>query len=308
MTIWEAFATRNPCYIKNAAGAYAQTAPAGIIVHSTGANNPWLKRYVNDPEHCGTNIYGNHWDNPGVQVCVHAFIGKDINGNIGIAQLLPWEFSAWGVGSGTNGSFNYSPRHIQFEICEDALTDETYFIAAFDAAAELCAYLCRLYNMEPDDVISHAEAFRAGYGSNHADPEHWLKRHGKNMNWFRALVASKTVEPKADSPEQIYRVGTGWADGRCVGQIGAYKNIGFARDACPDGYKVFDSSGAVVYSRVIEVGSDVEVLEPIVFGTGKRFKAYYPVYKVKSLTGDRAVIAWEGIVVAAIAVDNLKLI
>ena len=192
------------------------------------------------------------------------------------------------------------------------MNDEPYFLAAFDAAAELCAYLCRLYSMEPDDVISHAEAARVGYGSNHADPEHWLAKFGKNMNWLRTLVASKIrwSEPKTDNvaseQSEIYRVGTAWADGRCVGQIGAYKNLDFARGACPDGYKVFDSSGAVVYSRVIEVDSDVEVLEPIVYGTGKRFKAYYPVYKVKSLTGDRAVIAWEGIVVAAIDVDNLK--
>lgn len=312
LTIWQALATKNPCYVKNAAGAYKNPAPAGIIVHSTGANNPNLKRYVNDPEHCGTNIWRNYWDNASVQVCVHAFIGKDKNGNVGCAQLLPWNYSAWGVGGGLRGSYNFMPRYIQFEICEDALKDEAYFLAAFDKAAELCAHLCQTYSLSTSSVIGHAEAYRAGYGSNHADPEHWLFRFGKNMAWFRKLVDSKieaTLVKSADAITEIYRVGTSWTKGRCVGQIGAYRSLANAANACPDDYEVYNSVGEVMYSRKLKKGSIVKVLNPIVYGTDKKFTMYYSQYTLfADPVGDRAVIAYNGTIVAAISTSNLKLI
>ena len=54
--------------------------PKGIMVHSTGANNPTLRRYVGpDDGLLGANQYGNHWNTyrpGGRQVCVHGFIGK----------------------------------------------------------------------------------------------------------------------------------------------------------------------------------------------------------------------------------------
>ena len=39
----------------NRAFKAARSMPAGIIIHSTGANNPNLKRYVNAPDICGEN-------------------------------------------------------------------------------------------------------------------------------------------------------------------------------------------------------------------------------------------------------------
>jgi N-acetylmuramoyl-L-alanine amidase len=56
--------------------------PTGIVVHSTGVNNPYLKRYVDASDEVGINRYGNHWNTAmpgGKKVCVHAFIGYDDN-------------------------------------------------------------------------------------------------------------------------------------------------------------------------------------------------------------------------------------
>lgn len=54
--------------------------PKGIMIHSTGVNNPWLKRYIGPNDGMvGNNKYNNHWNQyrpVGRQVCVHAFIGK----------------------------------------------------------------------------------------------------------------------------------------------------------------------------------------------------------------------------------------
>ena len=185
---FEAYARNNGAF--KAARPMPQGSPAGIIIHSTGANNPNLKRYVNAPEICGENPYKNYFDRPDSNVCPHAVIGKDKNGEVKAAKLLPWNVCCWGCGSGSKGSYNYAPAYIQIEIAEDALNDRAYFEEAFGLAADLCQRLMKNYpTIKPGNIISHKEACARGYASNHGDPEHWLARFGKNMDWFRSLVA-----------------------------------------------------------------------------------------------------------------------
>lgn len=190
LDIFEAHIIKNECYITGTNKPPVKQ--AGIIVHSTGANNPYLKRYVDAPNEVGTNIYGNHWNQhrpDGRQVGVHAFIGRDEQGKIRIAEIMPDNIEAWAVGSGSKGSYNFTPfSHFQFEICEDDLTDEAYFHEVFDVAARYTALKCKQLRLTAGTVVSHAEAHRLGYGGNHGDPEHWLKRYGKDMDWFRDKV------------------------------------------------------------------------------------------------------------------------
>lgn len=188
MDIIKAYATKNLCYI-----ASEKMVPKGIVVHSTGVNNPELKRYVDCVDEVGKNIYGNHWNNAkpgGEKICVHAFIGYDKNKNIRVAEILPLDICCWGIGSGSKGSYNYNPAHIQFEICEDNLENKTYYKKVFQVAAEYCAYLCQKYGLTIDKIVSHKEAYKKGYGSNHGDPEHWMKKYGENMNDFRKQVSN----------------------------------------------------------------------------------------------------------------------
>ena len=185
---FEAYARNNGAF--KAAHPMPQGSPAGIIIHSTGANNPNLKRYVNAPEICGENPYKNYFDRADSDVCPHAVIGLDKSGDVRAAKLLPWNICCWGCGSGSKGSYNYSPAYIQIEIAEDALNDRAYFDKAFGLAADLCKRLMKNYpTIKPENIISHHEAHLRGYASNHADCDHWLKKFGKNMDWFRAMVA-----------------------------------------------------------------------------------------------------------------------
>ena len=185
---FEAYARNNGAF--KAARPMPQGSPAGIIIHSTGANNPYLRRYVNAPDTCGENPYKNYFDRPDSNVCPHAVIGKDKNGEVKAAKLLPWNVCCWGCGSGSKGSYNYAPAYIQIEIAEDALNDRAYFEEAFGLAADLCQRLMKNYpTIKLGNIISHKEACARGYASNHGDPEHWLARFGKNMDWFRAQVA-----------------------------------------------------------------------------------------------------------------------
>ncbi|PKK40486.1 N-acetylmuramoyl-L-alanine amidase domain protein [Clostridiaceae bacterium JG1575] len=200
MNLHKLIFTQNACY-----KAGRTIAPKGIMVHSTGANNPNLKRYVGpDDGLLGKNQYNNHWnqDKPdGRQVCVHGFIGKLADGSIATYQTLPWNWRGWHGGSGTKGSVN--DTHISFEICEDGLTDADYFAAVYKEAIELCAYLCKEYKLDPladGVIIGHYEGYKPGIASNHADPGHWFPKHGKSMDTFRADVSKLLTANEADQP------------------------------------------------------------------------------------------------------------
>ena len=210
MNLHKLILTNNACY-----KAGKTIIPKGIMVHSTGANNPNLKRYVGpDDGLLGKNQYNNHWnqDKPdGRQVCVHGFIGKLADGSIATYQTLPWNHRGWHAGGSANDT------HISFEICEDGLTDASYFSAVYKEAVELCVYLCKQYGLTEKNIICHSEGYKLGIASNHGDVMHWFPKHGKSMDTFRADVKARLAETEATAPvtptapKKYYRV-----------QVGAY--------------------------------------------------------------------------------------
>ena len=181
MNLHKLLLTNNACY-----RASRTIAVKGIMVHSTGANNPTLKRYVGpDDGILGNNPNGNHWnqDRPdGQQKCVHAFIGKLADGTIATYQTLPWNHRGWHAGGAANDT------HIGFEICEDGLMDRSYFDKVYLEAVELCVHLCKEFRLTEKNIICHSEGYRQGIASNHGDVMHWFPKHGKNMDTFRAEV------------------------------------------------------------------------------------------------------------------------
>lgn len=204
MNLRKLLLTKNECYQRG-----VKMTPKGIMVHSTGANNPNLKRYVGpDDGMLGTNTAGNHWNQwrpGGRQVCVHAFIGKLKNGTIATYQTLPWNFVGWHSGKGSKGSAN-NMGYIGFEICEDGLTDSAYFKKVYQEAVELTAYLCKTYNLDPAKdgvVICHSEGHTRGIASNHADVMHWFPKHGKNMNTFREDVKAAMGGASSSAPTKF---------------------------------------------------------------------------------------------------------
>ena len=248
--------TENACY-----KAGRKITVKGIMVHSTGANNPWLKRYVGpDDGKLGKNQYNNHWNTyhpGGREVCVHGFIGKLADGTVATYQTLPWDHRGWHAGGSANNT------HIGFEICEDDLTDGAYFAKVYKEAVELCAYLCKQYGLTEKNIICHSEGYKQGVASNHGDVMHWFPKHGKSMDTFRAEVkALLAADAKEDEPTQeetpavtypekltsgYYRVRKTWKDSKS--QIGAYrilKNAKAAADKNPGTY-VFTNDGVAIY-------------------------------------------------------------
>ena len=191
--------------------------PLGILWHSTGANNPTLKRYIqplsNDYNYSemikliGVNNNRNDYNHASYQSGLNAWIGKLADGSVASIQTMPWDYRPWGCGSGKNGTCN--DGWIQFEICEDSLNDVNYFNTVYKEACELTAYLCKLYNLDPKGyvlkngikvpiILCHSDSYHLGLGSNHGDVLHWFKKYGKTMNDVRNDVA-KLLEEKVDT-------------------------------------------------------------------------------------------------------------
>lgn len=127
----------------------------GVQVHSTGANNPYLSRYVQpDDGLLGKNKYGNDSNRSGTNVCASAYIGKQSNGMIAIYQSLPWDYQCWLSEKGDNGNAN-KLGYIGFEICEDSLNDREYFNeAVLRLSVNLTAYLLNMIGASPDSIVA----------------------------------------------------------------------------------------------------------------------------------------------------------
>lgn len=184
----------------------------GVLIHSTGANNPYIKRYVqpsdNDPRKdellklLGVNSNHNDWNHVERQAGLNCWVGKLADGTVTTVQTMPWDYRPWGCGAGSKGSCNNT--HVQYEICEDNLTDPVYFNAAYKEACEITAYLCKMYNIDPHGyvtvngvkcptILCHQDSYRLGLGGDHSDIYNWWTRHNKDMDDFRNDVA-KLIE------------------------------------------------------------------------------------------------------------------
>ncbi len=195
----------------------------GVLFHSTGANNPNLKRYVQPSDDApdraaalnklGVNRGKNDWNHIKIDAGLNAWIGKFADGSVGTVQTMPWDWKPWGCGEGKKGSCN--DGWIQFEICEDNLKDASYFNEVYKEACELTAYLCKLFKLDPNGVLNvagvkvpvltcHADAADLGFASHHADVNHWFSRYGKSMQTvrddvFALLGGNKVSEQHKDN-------------------------------------------------------------------------------------------------------------
>lgn len=267
--------------------------PLGVLWHSTGANNPTLKRYVQPDDNApnraemialiGKNQYNNDFNHITRQAGLNAWIGKLADGTVATIQVMPWNYKPWGCGKGSKGTCNNG--WMQFEICEDGLTDKDYFNAVYKEACELTAYYCKMYNLDPRGtvqyngvtvpvILDHKTSCDLNLGSNHGDVQHWFKKHGKTLDDVRNDVAKLLAEdgsapstpetiPTVPATEEMYRVRKSWEDSQS--QKGAYRNLDNAKKECDKAgaeYKVYNSKGEQVYPEVkVEVKPDTSKVD-----------------------------------------------
>ena len=191
------FLTQNDCYQVG-----TPLKPKGVMVHSTGVAQP-------DPM-----VFVQRWNKPGVEKCVHAFVGRSE-----IIQTLPWTMRGWHAGTGTDGR-SANDTHLSFECCEpaghtyeggemvgyDVEANQPYFDDLYRRAVGLTAMLCQTFSLdplEPGVVICHAEGYDWGNASRHGDVLQWWPKHGITMDRFREDVA-RTMDQEDDMTQERF--------------------------------------------------------------------------------------------------------
>ena len=208
----------------------------GVLWHSTGANNPNLSRYIQPADNApdreemlkliGVNKYGNDYNHGQTDkhknMGVNAWVGRLADGTVAAVQALPWGWKPWGCGGGAYGSCN--DGWIQFEICEDGLSDAAYAAEVYREACELTAYLCAMYHLDPLGtvtykgrqirvILDHRQSHLLGFGNNHGDVQHWFPAIiGKTLDDIQQDVA-RLMDGADGDP------GVGVPAGGTVGQV-----------------------------------------------------------------------------------------
>ena len=196
MEITKSILTKNPCY-----KAGKTITVKGIMLHSVGCPQPSAMAFVKS------------WNTSSSNVCVHGFI----DANTGeVYQTLPWNHRGWHCGGSANSS------HIAIEMCEpdcikytsganftcsNKIKAKNSLKITYNSAVKVFAHLCKKYDLDPlkkGVIISHAEGYKSGVASNHADPTHLWSGLGTGytMDGFRKDV-------KAAMNDKIYRVQVG---------------------------------------------------------------------------------------------------
>ena len=186
-----------------------------------------------------------------------------------ILHCMPDNFKCWHVGSPGNSKWigieMGEPSQIHYIsgakfTVSDLAAAQAYAEAAYRNAVWLIAKLCRDHGWDPfTAVYTHREVTRQRLSNtDHVDPQHLWDGLGlgKTLLQLRRDVA-RAMEIPAPAPapapapvpspteEPVYRVRKTWED--AGSQIGAFRNIDYAKAACKDGYAVFDAAGKQIW-------------------------------------------------------------
>ncbi len=265
MNLIEQFITKNDCFQNNqrkADGRYTtfqNRGPIGLMLHSVGTPQPSAK------------VFADTWNVSGKEIAVHAVLQADGT----VYQCMPWNYRGWHAGGSANdthvGVEMTEPSQIRYTsgasfTCSDLAAAQAQAKGCYQTAVTLFAKLCQTYGLNPRTaILSHAEGYKRGIASGHADPEHLWK--GLNlpytMDTFRTDVEALLTP--------LYRIRTSASD--ASGQLGAYKSLEKAIKACLPGYGVYDVQGNRVFYNpaALEEDTDMMNMEQILEALGDRY-------------------------------------
>lgn len=261
MKLIQSIMTNNPCYKAN-----RKIVIKGLMLHSVGCPQPSAKVFI--------NIFNKSNYR---RACVHGFIDANTGD---VYQTLPWNHRGWHAGGSANNT------HIGVEMCEPSCikyiqgssftcSNKEKAISdvkrTYESAVELFAKLCKENNLNPmTQIVSHKEGCKLGIASNHGDPEHLWKGLGLSytMDTFR-----RDVKAKMDNT---------YVSGPIVSE------------------KVEDKP--ITNTATFKVGDKVKIKQGAKTYEGKRLASfvYNRVHVVKSISGNRVVVTFNGVVIAGI--------
>ena len=221
----------NRDYISKKTTYQGQNNPKYIVIHETDnfAAGAGAKR------HAQAQYNGN------LNTSVHYYCGSD-----GIYQAADHSDGTKSIGveyGGNHAITDATNRNtINIEICVNS--DGDYTVARKNAI-ELVKYLMQTTGIPAERVIRHYDAKGKYCPRKMMDNPALWEDFKKQIGQTVAAEPEKDVKPENN---KWYRVGTGWANGFCQGQIGAFLILDNAKNACKAGYNVYDESGNVIYN------------------------------------------------------------
>ncbi len=251
MNVKKNLLTQNDCYKKG-----KKITPVGMQLHTIGT-----------AQNTAASL-ASYWNQSGVEACVHYCVDAETPDTV--LQFLPDTYYSWADGGFGNRNL------ITVELMESdsmkytygatyTVTNEANFKAdvtrAYNTAVKFFASKCKEYGWNPTDklpnglyvVSSHDEGRRAGLSTAHVDPTHIWNRMGWTMDKFRADVKEAMGGASVPSTGTLqYYVRRSWNDSKS--QLGAFSILDNATKLCDvsPGYKVYDTSGKVVYENKID--------------------------------------------------------
>ena len=251
--------------------------PEFIVIHNT-ANNASAKNEI---------AYMHRNNN---EVSFHYAVD-----DVEIIQGLPLNRNSWNAGDGGNGKGNR--KGISIEICYSKSGGKR-FETAQKNAAELTAKILKDYGWGIDKVKKHQD-----FNGKHC-PHRTLDDYG--WDYFLDLVKGY-MKPKATKKKSIDEIAKEVLNGKWGNGENRKKKL---KAAGYDYNKVQAKVNELVTKNTIKVGSTVKLNKGAKTYDGKKLSSfvYGRKHKVKELKGNRAVITYLGITVAAVNVKDLTLV
>ena len=157
--------------------------PQGIVIHSSGFEQPYLWYFVqpsnSDPNKIqilntlGINQKHTDYNHTYRIMNYHYWIGKDINDDIQVIRAFP-------------DSFKIADNYIHICLLEDDLNNKDYVIQIIPALTQLCAQLCKKHNWDDKHILDHSEV------SSFPDANYWLSKYGYSSKDIRQIVKNLT--------------------------------------------------------------------------------------------------------------------
>lgn len=121
---------------------------------------------------------------PGCETAVKKFQqdnGLSVDGSVGLATKTK-------LATREGSYLKYDPNNAEVK---------AYFDNVYSKAVWLFAEILKQVGGKASEIVCHAEGYKQGIASNHADVTHWFPLHGKTMDVFRADV-EKAMKDETD--------------------------------------------------------------------------------------------------------------
>ncbi|MGN0478336.1 MAG: N-acetylmuramoyl-L-alanine amidase [Hominenteromicrobium sp.] len=222
--------------------------------NSSFVNYTKISPYSNPRDHKIDKITIHHMaGNLSVESCGNVFSGtREASANYGVGtdgrvgMYVEEKNRSWASSNRDNDM-----RAVTIEVANDGGAPDWHVSdKALDKLIALCVDICRRngiaalhYTGDKDGNLTRHNMF-AATGCPGPYLESKFPYIAAEVN--KCLNAGTAAEPDEPAVKQLYRVRKTWDDVKS--QIGAFEVLDNAKAACKTGYKVFDSSGTVVYT------------------------------------------------------------